>query len=129
MPQILVLDDDLPICEVLDSVFVEEGWSVQACTRPEDALELAHRWAADAIVLDLRFPGMDAASFLAAYRQQIKATTPVILLSAASDLGEHAARLGVDGAVPKPFDLDTLCDTVRRCMAGGLATGSVPDGH
>lgn len=56
MAHIMVVDDDLPICEVLASAFADEGWSVQTCTRPEDALQIARQRAADAIVLDLRLP-------------------------------------------------------------------------
>jgi len=129
MTHILVVDDDLPICEVLASVFGDEGWSVEACTRPEDALQLARWWTVDAIVLDLKLPGMDAASFLAGYRQQATPSTPVILISAAPDLAEHAARLGADGALAKPFDLDAVCDTVRRCLVGELARSGAPNGR
>jgi DNA-binding response OmpR family regulator len=125
----MVVDDDLPICEVLASAFADEGWSVQACTRPEDALEIGRQLVADAIVLDLKLPGMSAASFLATYRGQVSASTPVILVSAASDLDREAARLGADGAVAKPFDLDALCETVRRCVEGDLATSGASDGR
>jgi two-component system NtrC family response regulator len=129
MPHILVVDDDLPICDVLATAFADEGWSVQACTNPKDALELAPEWAADAVVLDLKLPGMDAATFLAAYRRQVGAGTPVILVSAASDLVRHAARLGANGVVAKPFDLDALCETVRRCVAQDPVTSGASDGR
>jgi two-component system, OmpR family, response regulator CpxR len=129
MPHILVVDDGLPICDVLATAFTDEGWSVQACTSPKDALEIARQWVADAVVLDLKLPGMDAATFPATYRRDVRADTPVVLVSAASGLDGHAARLGVNGVVAKPFDLDTLCETVRRRVAGGLVTGGASDGH
>jgi two-component system, OmpR family, response regulator CpxR len=129
MPHILVVDDDLPICEVLASAFADEGWSVQTCTRPEDALEPARQWSVDAIVLDLKLPGMGAASFLAAYREQARSSTPVIVLSATSDLVGHAARLGATSALNKPFDIDTLCDTIRRCLVGDFAASGASDGR
>lgn len=70
---------------------------------------------------------MSAASFLTIYRRQVSASTPVILVSAASNLGGQAARLGADGVVAKPFDLDLLCETVRRCVEGDLTTSGASD--
>jgi DNA-binding response OmpR family regulator len=90
---------------------------------------MARQRAADAIVLDLKLTGMSAESFLAAYRGLVCARTPVILVSAASDLAIHAARLGADSVVAKPFDLDALCETVRRCVEGDLVTSGASDGR
>jgi two-component system OmpR family response regulator len=128
MPHILVVDDDLPICELLACALGDEGWDVRACTHPDDALALAREWAADAIVLDLKLTGMDAASFLDAYRRQVNLRTPVILVSGVTDLAGHAARLGADGMVAKPFDLDTLCETVRRTLTDNFVSSGVRHG-
>lgn len=73
------------------------------------------------ILLDLRMPEMDAEAFLSRCRSQKPAEreTPVLLLSASSNLDDHAARLGVSAVVAKPFDVDTLCSTVREVVAQG----------
>jgi CheY-like chemotaxis protein len=115
--RVLVVDDDLPICELLELAFADEGWEVQIRTRAQEALDLVQRWMADVILLDLRIPEMDAAVFLSHCRQQAERDIPVYLLSASSDLDHHAARLGVNAAVAKPFDVDTLCATVRQLVA------------
>src|ERR1044071_9424898 len=118
-PRVLIVDDDLPICELLELVFGDEGWDVRVRTRGEDALDLLRRWTADVILLDLRMPEMDAEAFLSRCRGQKPAEReiPVLLLSASSNLDDHAARLGVSAVVAKPFDVDTLCSTVREFVA------------
>jgi CheY-like chemotaxis protein len=83
----------------------------------QDALDLLQRWTADVILLDLRMPEMDAEAFLSPCLPQVERDIPVLLLSASSNLGCHAARLGVSAAVAKPFDVDTLCMTVRQVVA------------
>ena len=125
--RVLVVDDDLPICELLKLAFADEGWDVQICTRGQEALDLLQRWKADVILLDLRMPEMDAEVFLSRYRRQAERVIPILLLSASSHLDCHAARLGVNAVVAKPFDVDTLCTTVRQVVAqhqaGGYACG------
>jgi CheY-like chemotaxis protein len=124
------VDDDLPICELLEMAFAEEGWDVQTRTHPREALELLRQWTADVILLDVRMPEMGAETFLARYRQQVKQDIPIILLSASSNLDSQAARLGVSGTVTKPFDIDDLCMTVRQFVpdqmmsaVGGASSG------
>jgi len=124
-PRVLVVDDEAPICEVLEFAFGDEGWDVQARTCYQDALELSQRWVADVILLDLRMPDMNAESFLAAYRQQVKADIPVILLSAASDLDQHVTRLAANGRVAKPFDIDDLCAIVRKLILQDETGGTI----
>lgn len=131
-PRVLVVDDDLPICAVIELALADEGWDVQTCTRGDEALEVLQRRAVDAILLDLVLPDIDAETFLARCRQQGAGDTPVVLVSAAANLEEHAARLGVSGALAKPFDIDDLCALVRQVAPHDRAvsaTGAVSRGR
>jgi CheY-like chemotaxis protein len=120
-PRVLVVDDDLPICELLELAFADKGWDVRVRTRGEDALDLLRRWTGDVILLDLHMPEMDAEAFLSGYRGQKPAEweIPVLLLSASSNLDDHATRLGVSAVVAKPFDVDTRYSTERQVVAEG----------
>ena len=115
-PRVLVVDDDVPICELLEVAFADEGWDVQVRMRSQQALDLLGRWTADVILLDLRMPEMDAETFLARCRGAMHREIPVLLFSASSNLDHHAARLGLRDVVAKPSDIDVLCTTVRRVM-------------
>jgi len=111
------VDDDLPICEILELALADEGWDVRVRTRGQAALDLLQRWMADVILLDLRMPEMDAEAFLSRCRSQIARDIPILLLSASSNLDHHAERLGVDAVMAKPFDIDTLCMAVQQVVA------------
>jgi len=114
------VDDDLSICEVLELAFTDEGWDVRVRSRGQDALDLLQGWTADVILLDLLMPEMDAEVFLSRCRgpESVGREIPVLLLSASSDLDDHASRLGVSAVMAKPFDIDALCMTVRQVAAG-----------
>jgi len=114
---VLVVDDDLPTCELLKLALADEGWDVRIRTRGHEALDLLQRWTADVILLDLRMPEMDADVFLSLCRRQVEREIPILLFSASSNLDRHAARLAVNAVVAKPFDIDTLCTTVRQFVA------------
>jgi DNA-binding response OmpR family regulator len=123
-PRVLVVDDDAPICEVIELALVDDGWDIQTRTSGREALDLLLQWSADLIVLDLRMADMDAEAFLTSYREKSGQQAPVLLTSAASDLDHHAERLGVSGMLVKPFDLDDLCALVRHLIGrdGGSPT-------
>jgi two-component system OmpR family response regulator len=123
-PRVLVLDDDLPICELLELALADEGWDVRASTRCHDALELLQRWPVDVILLDVRMPDMAAEVFLSTWREQTTREIPVLLLSATSDLDHHATRLGAHGILAKPFDIDELCTIMRRLIGQDEADGA-----
>jgi len=127
-PRVLVVDDDQPICELVELALSDEGWDVQTRTHAQDALAFLQQSEADVILLDLRMPDMDAEAFLATWRRQATRDIPIILLSAASNLADHATRLGASGMLAKPFDLDELCLTVRQLVfqahTVGVAAGA-----
>ena len=115
-PRVLVVDDDLPTCELIELALIGEGWDVQTRTCGQDALEVLQQQAVDVILIDLVMPEMDAETFLVRCRQQGTGDTPILLVSAAPNLEQQAARLGVSGALAKPFDLDDLYASLRQLV-------------
>jgi two-component system OmpR family response regulator len=123
-PRALIVDDDLATCELLELALGDDGWHVQARTCPQAALALLKEWAVDVILLDLIMSEMNAETFLDACRQQGFGETPILLLSAAPGLDEHAARLGVSGSLAKPFEIDALYARLRQLVAQGQAVSA-----
>lgn len=119
VPRVLFVDDDATIRDLVDEVLTGAGYEVRALTTGDEALATLPTWRPDVVVLESRTPSLDAEAFLAACRRHKTWGTPVILLSGASDIDRHAARLGADGALSKPFNIDALCEVVSR-FAGGL---------
>jgi len=88
------------------------GHSVTAQRSGEDALAaLEDGTQPDLIISDLTMPGTDGLALLQQVRQEPAwAHIPFIMMSAnLSDARlDEAANLGLDGLLPKPFDLETL---------------------
>jgi two-component system nitrogen regulation response regulator GlnG len=118
--QVWVVDDDRSIRWVLEKALQKA--SIQTRCFPNanlllDALETAKP---DAILTDIRMPGIDGLSLLE--RLQIKQPDlPIIIMTAHSDL-ESAVSAFHGGAfeyLPKPFDVDEAVDLVRRACSHG----------
>lgn len=113
-PRVLVVEDEPAIRDVIALVLTDDGCEVRARNGGRDALRLLRRWQPDVVVLDLRLPDQEGETFLHACREYVAGETPILVMSASPGLDHHAARLGVDGILPKPFDIDDLCRTVHR---------------
>jgi CheY-like chemotaxis protein len=113
-PRVLVVENEPAIREVVALVLTDEGCEVRAHNGGRDALRLLRRWQPDVVVLDLRLPDHEGETFLHACREDVAGETPILVMSASSNLDHHAARLGVDSILPKPFDIDDLCRAVHR---------------
>ncbi|MFM8332939.1 MAG: sigma 54-interacting transcriptional regulator, partial [Candidatus Methylumidiphilus sp.] len=115
-----VVDDDRSIRWVLEKALQKA--SIQARCFPNaslllDALETSRP---DAILTDIRMPGIDGLALLE--RLQAKQPDlPIIIMTAHSDL-ESAVSAFHGGAfeyLPKPFDVDEAVDLVRRACSHG----------
>jgi two-component system response regulator QseB len=87
---------------------------VQSARDGREGLASLARNAADLVIVDMRMPEIDGASFCRAYAKAGGAS-PVILMSARA--GQDTADLpGVAGVVTKPFDLEYLLELVARLI-------------
>jgi DNA-binding response OmpR family regulator len=117
--RILVVEDDEALRETLTEVMADEGHEARAAANGADALEALRDWTPDVIVLDVMMPTMDAYEF----RQRQRATpgradARVLVLSAARDLADVAARLAADEWLTKPFALAEVIGAVDRLLDG-----------
>jgi DNA-binding NtrC family response regulator len=120
MSCILVVDDEESICWSFREFLGDEGHRVEVAASAEEALRLAGEIQPDAVVLDVRLPGMDGLSAMAGLRDRTGGS-PVVVMTAFGDL-ETAVRAVEAGAFDyliKPFDLDRAADAVRRALEAG----------
>ena len=112
----LIVEDDGDIRDSLTQILREEGYAVTGVANGQEALDHLHRAGpSDLILLDLMMPVMDGWQFR--IRQQEDpdlAAIPVVVLSADGNVRRKAEALGAQGALAKPFDLDSLLDAVTR---------------
>jgi two-component system, OmpR family, response regulator VicR len=111
--KILVVDDELPIADILKFNLEKEGYEVVCAFDGQQAVELAFSEQPDLILLDLMLPlkdGMDVCREVRA-----KSNTPIIMLTAKdTELDKVLGlELGADDYVTKPFSNRELLARVK----------------
>ncbi|MGF1580622.1 MAG: sigma-54-dependent transcriptional regulator [Gemmataceae bacterium] len=114
---ILVVDDEQAVCWALSRALEQEGQAVDVAASAEEAFEKAEQRIPDAIVLDVRLPGLDGLSALSRLRE-ISNNAPVIVITAHGNLNTavRAVENGAFDYLAKPFDLDQCLDVVHRAL-------------
>lgn len=111
--KILVVDDDVNICELLRLYLVKEGWDVQVAYNGVKAMELFKNYAPDFVLLDIMLPGEDGFTIL----KNIRAVSnvPVIMLTAKGETNDKITGLdfGADDYVCKPFNPKELIARIK----------------
>jgi two-component system nitrogen regulation response regulator GlnG len=122
MAHLLVVDDEPSICWGLATLGRQLGHTVAVAASAEEALTLADRQRPDAIVLDVRLPGMDGLTALRRFRDRL-GPVPTIIITAFGDLATavEAVRGGAFEYLVKPFDLQVADRVIRRALAAPAA--------
>ena len=117
--KVLVVDDDQIIRTVLAEALEDEGYEVETAINGRDALDRLNGFLPDLIVLDLMMPEIDGWGFRERQRKLTgpAGQVPVLVLSAARELGAHAGTLAAAAHIPKPFDLGNLLDHIEQIIA------------
>lgn len=105
MYRIAVIDDDVPIGNMVEEVLTREGYEVLRAYSGTEALLLLERQRSDLVLLDLMLPGLSGEEVL----PRIKGI-PVIVVSAKVDVQDKVSLL-MDGAadyITKPFAVSEL---------------------
>ncbi len=114
-----IVDDDASIRWVLEKALGKAGLAVRSFADAESALQALQGEAPDAMITDVRMPGMDGFALL----QEVHARhpqLPVIVITAHSDLDSAvtAYQGGAFEYLPKPFDIqEAISLTQRACAA------------
>ncbi len=116
---ILIVDDDIQNCKLLDTLLRHEGYIAISVRSGEEALISVAQNAPDLILLDVMMPGMDGyqvASLLKA--NPATSHIPIIMLTALIDRGARIAALqaGAEEFLTKPVDRAELGLRVRNLL-------------
>ncbi len=119
MAHILIVDDEQSICWGLSKLVHSLGHSEVVASSAEQALAAVETQPPDAIVLDVRLPGMDGLAAMQAFRERLGAV-PIIIMTAYGDLATavEAVRNGAFEYLVKPFDLHVAQRAIERALKG-----------
>lgn len=116
MLRILIVDDDLAMCDLLSDYLEQEGYSVESVQRGDLGAAKALEGGFDIVVLDVMLPGLSGFEVLR--RIRASSSVPIIMLTAR---GEDVDRivgleLGADDYLPKPFNPRELAARMRAVL-------------
>ena len=113
--QVWVIDDDRSIRWVLEKALTKAGMQVTCFSNANGVMEALERDQPEALITDVRMPGLDGFALWDRLRQTY-AELPVIIMTAHSDLDSagSAYHSGAFEYLPKPFDIEDAVDQVQR---------------
>jgi DNA-binding NtrC family response regulator len=114
---ILIVDDEVSMCEMLETDLRRRGFETIALTTAEEAFSVLLERETDVVLADLNMPGMSGIELcdrVALNRPDV----PVIVMTAfgSIDAAVSAIRAGAYDFVMKPIDLDVLSLALERAI-------------
>ncbi|MBI1333787.1 MAG: response regulator [Armatimonadetes bacterium] len=124
---ILIVDDDVALCELFYEILDQEGFAVETCHTGVDAVARIVSGRYRLVVLDFMLPGKSGIDILREVRTQ--SSTPVLMLTARGSNIDRIVglELGADDYVSKPFDAREVVARIRAIIRRTDANVSQPD--
>jgi CheY-like chemotaxis protein len=119
-PRVLLVDDDATVAEITAYRLELLGYSVQATNSGEAALQAIEQQKPDAVVLDLKLPGIDGIEVTSRLSNDERTSRiPVIAFSSDADLAtvQKAFGAGAKDYVVKPYDPVVLEQKLEKLIA------------
>ncbi len=120
--RILVVDDEVPVLEVMAEMLESAGWKVDALSSPVEAIQRVKRTRYDALVLDLYMPDLPGL-ILHSKLKFIDRTLWGRTVFVSGHFSNDELRRSLEGTprfVPKPFKAEALVGVV------GMALPEIP---
>ncbi|HEY3205149.1 MAG TPA: sigma-54 dependent transcriptional regulator [Thermoanaerobaculia bacterium] len=116
-PRLLIVDDEKSLRELLERIFVHQGFGVVTAANYKEGLEKAIRLSPDVILCDIRMPDGNGLDLLKKLRDE-NIQTPVIMITAHTSTEDavEAMKRGAIDYISKPFNNDELVLVVRRAL-------------
>ncbi|MEW6157388.1 MAG: response regulator [Verrucomicrobiota bacterium] len=115
---ILVVDDEKPITDLLNSFFKKHGYEVRTAANARDALRFSLEFTFDLIILDIVLPDTESLELLDTFRAEYP-EIPVILITGIGfdeELLQEALHKGAAGYISKTLPLEQLLMEVHRVL-------------
>lgn len=117
--KILIVDDDINICELMSLYLLKDGYAVKMYHSGEKVINEVVSYKPDLIILDVMLPVKDGYQVLREIRENEKTSKiPVIMLTAKSETFDKVLglELGADDYMVKPFESKELVARVHAVL-------------
>jgi len=114
--RVLIVDDEFDIVDVLGDLLTAEGYEIVTAANGREGLSRLRDAPIDLVLLDCMMPVVDGPEMLRLMREDERLLhVPVVMMSAA-EMRHRIQALGCSAFLKKPFDLNTLLETVARLI-------------
>ena len=122
---VLVVDDDIAICEALERNLRNEGFIVRVSHNGEDAILAIEQETPDLLVLDINMPKMNGIE-VTKYLRKEQNMLPICILSAKDEVTDRVLGLesGADDYLIKPFAFSELLARINALLRREHPTSS-----
>jgi DNA-binding response OmpR family regulator len=116
--RVLIVEDDFGIASNLQTFLELRGFDVDAAYSGQAALHRCSVERFDVVLLDIGLPGLDGLTVLQRLREELRSATPVLVISARSELADKLAGFahGADDYLIKPFALAEVEARIRALL-------------
>lgn len=116
MSRVLIVDDDIPLCELLETVLQEEGYTVSSVHCGESALQYMEKTSVDLVLLDVMLPNLNGMQVARRICQRF--ATPILMLTALNDENSmlDGYQAGADQYIGKPFNVAELLMRIKAIL-------------
>ena len=114
---ILVVEDDDALRNMIESLFLMEGFDVRSAADGTQALRLVSEYTPDLIVLDLMLPWVNGIEVLATVRQYSHLLNTPVLVTTGTATGAFDLRSFAPlHVMHKPLDVEAIVPVVRKLL-------------
>ncbi|CAM4088433.1 sigma-54 dependent transcriptional regulator [Flavobacterium antarcticum] len=117
MPKILVIEDDVAFCKLVEKFLTKNNYEVSTAFSAAEAKGKIANTTFDLILTDLRLPDSDGMTLLSEFTKEIP-VTPVVLMTGYSDINTavKAIKNGAADYISKPFNPDEVLIVVANAL-------------
>jgi two-component system response regulator HydG len=117
MSKILLIEDDIPYCQMLEKFLDRQGYEVQSSYTAQDARLKISKTKFDLVLTDLRLPEYDGITMLTDIKK-VSPDTAVVLMTGHAEVhtAVSAMKEGALDYLAKPFAPDEMLSVVKRAL-------------
>jgi len=116
-PRILVVDDEMIVCESCKRILEEEEYEVDTALSGKEALEKMKENPYDIVITDLKMPEIDGMEVLRTFRREYPDAIVIMITGFSTvETAVEAMKLGAFDYIPKPFTPDEVSIIVKKAI-------------
>jgi two-component system response regulator HydG len=121
MPKILLIEDDISFCKLLDKFLTKKAYTVVTAFSASEARNIIKDESFDLIITDLRLPDSDGIGLMTEFKK-IYPEIPVILMTGYSDVNTavKAIKNGAADYISKPFNPEEVLLVISNALQNSV---------